>query len=497
MDHVLIDNDYMDLTDEELHRLKDNKTRKRWCLFISVSFMIVTVVCFGVWYISDLTKPRNSNNSVTENVVLHHSQYCDTCAMLPNFEDYCIGSTCSFDKNDDKTVVCPSGYGDIQIYKVKFGGHTRSEATVLLQTECSGQMLESGVGQCDFNVAELQGTEEEEPMNEEETGEEFVEEEETVMLQHHHEDPNSVKIYYLCNKLEETTEPTQLMLSSPLDVQDEEFPFLSVALVKCNTREWKADYLEGGKACSKDGSFNLQCRDDGTDPRIIVVKAHAKDEGTLPTDPVEKKAAKKAKKKSQKKMAANANDMCGEQGAGQCSFSLSDIVKQGDAIPTGKFKVEYLCSYGAVIEDNSAEAPLLLGNPYYYEDETFPMLTATLVSCNANKPVGSYVENGKACAADELVLQCDASRNPRIVIAKVHPERVGPKETDPTTKKQNKDNGKERTLRANNICGNPDNIVDGACTLALSDVLLETDSLEEGQLMDVKFFCSYDTAAEI
>jgi hypothetical protein len=413
--------------------------------------------------------------------------------MLPDFDDYCLGYTCRFDKTEDKTISCPNGYGDIQFYKVKYGSDHSAEGIVLLQEECSSQMAEVN-GVCTFNVSEMLGSEpiDDTTAESEPESEEIVEGGEVMLT---HSDPNSVKAYFLCNKIEESPEMMLMRALTPAASMEETFPFLSVAFVKCDTRKWKANYLEGAKACDTTGSFSLTCNPDADlDARILVVKVYPKDKGPKPTD----KAGKKEKKKAAKKLAAAANDKCGGQG-GSCDFTLEEIFEEGAEIPAGKWKVDYLCSYGQEIA-NPDEEPLMLGSPYAMDEETetYPLLTAEHLACEGTKPLGQYVENGKSCSGDNIVLQCgDEARNPRIIIAKFRPTKVGPKETDPAIKAQNKSNGKERTRNANNFCGDSANldVVDGmvSCSFDPVDYLAEADEFDVDQLFDVKYFCLYES----
>eukprot|EP00494_Astrolonche_serrata_P001992 UN01998 len=455
MEHALMGEENLEsgYTGEQYRKQKDNQTRKRWCMFIAGSLALVSMICLGFYIFTDTKNPNNTNNMVNGEPHLTHANLCDTCAMLPdNFDDYCIGHTCPFEDSEDYILNCPTGYGDVQITRVKLGRHDSARDLVLLQREAISQMRDleeypaEGIS---LNLAELRGDliidsstfpEDDCPPNdvdcimsamvedcppedldciENATG---VEEEPVIQLNrhgHHHDHGDwmmppmpmepQVRMYFICNRMAPSS---AIRLTQPLQMPEyEEMPFLSAAMVRCGGSKKKADYLEGGKVCDKAGDFHIECALHGDNPRVIIMKVREKRDKTITRTKQERKDARA----QERDYLAAANDYCGGN-VGSCDLDAAAL--GGGLKENWKYKVSYLCSFTSVIEDAAPPPPIFLGSPWETEeelDESEGLFLSARVKCGqplAN--VGNYVQEGKACTEDNangnddaFAIQCD------------------------------------------------------------------------------------------
>lgn len=294
---------------------------------------------------------------------------------------------------------------------------------------------------------------------------------------------DSLKVYYICNQ---NYEP---LLAAPLgEPLEEDFPFLSATQIKCGLRKVHGKYLEAGRACDTSGAIVLSCDLLGVDTRIIITKIYPAIKPIFAN-----KAEKKSHKARGKELAMAANEICGGDGIdtidNSCTFSLADLMPEEEA-PTEEYNVQYVCSYTEELNPTPETDPVL-STPIDNTEQEYPFLAKKL-PCGSTEPRGHFVEAGKQCGDVSWELACDSTPEleARVIVIKVKPERYGPKPTG-QEKRDLRKAGKERTKNANNFCGNPDNVVDGVCTIGLDDILAVDDTVEDGQLFDIKFLCSY------
>lgn len=345
------------------------------------------------------------------------------CTVIPDAEDFATCST-AYEKVDEPQVLrCPKGYGNIEVQKVRDGEthHKNYRDMAVLRHECKG------MDACKYNVAELRAGDDgmpfdDEPLPEEELEPELdpeaiiedvagVDSNGHVLMKHHghghhHKNhPNSVKVYYECEKLEQSPfEALETFFDDMLgpgdltieEVDVEEMPGdvpateeiaqeeVPILLSKKHKKGGKcggalknlAQDWDAGAVCGTMGEeIKLSCDNARAASRIFVLSVqakghhnHNKDTGAN-TDPViedtqnsvaeepflSKRGGHKhghgGAHKQGKKLGLDLTDHCSQQDGFECSVILNDVL--GTALTqnnplideTTPMHVKYMCSY--------------------------------------------------------------------------------------------------------------------------------------------------------
>jgi len=455
------------LEEEHQERRPKGAQRYQWVIWLTFSLFLAGAAVGLVMFFD--AKTSDSGSSSTPPILTSPNSHsmCDACTLIPRMEEHVMCNSCEFSKEDSKSLLCPSGYGDLAVHEVEFADdHHRhshdASCVVAIQKECSeqyGNYLEDS-GEpfaCTFTLSNLLPAE-------------------TL--------PKSrAKVKYICREnvevetFSETESYPSFRLQAPAPVVTE--PFLSSVLVKCEKKKILADTVEVGKSCavSASGPITLSCTS-GSDPRVIIQKI-SEDGVTGP---------QKGKNRINKKRAQMFTNFCAADNMidGQCTISPDDLLMDSETdISDKSFEIKYLCSYGNNINTDSA---LILQNALESGSGGAgePLLSSALVKCGNRKEYASTVEVAKVCSDQDFELQCNPENNPRMIVLAMW---------DGNRSEKHSKIAKQRAKAATNLCSTLEN---GVCTFSMSDLSdttteapAEPDVLSDVSI-SVKYLCSYD-----
>jgi len=460
------------LLEEQTHAQKkpQGASKSNWIMFILFSIILAGAAVAVVLTIDGKSTDADTNESPPVLTSPNAAEICDACTLVPSMEDHVMCKSCSWHKQDSKSLVCPSGYGDLTLSDVQVGGKANSAALAAIQNECTAQYADyfEDSGEpfaCTFTLNSLLPTSSEAP----------VSSDEPLLAKHgHHSNPDKAKAKFICSKnveVETYDEIPALRLRSPSPVVDN--PFLSSVQVKCDGRKLIAETVEKIKICAvtADSSITFSCPS-GTDPRVIVQKM--KQEASTPSDT-----------RADKQRAKLITNYCaaGNLVDGVCTVPPEELLFDTETELADKvWDVKYFCSYASVTSPTLQNTLITLASSAS-EEPGEPLLSSALVKCGKRKEYSSTVEVAKTCSDVDFELDCNPDADPRIIVLSMWAGKHGDKAA------------KERANSATNFCTH--NLVDGKCVFSLSDLGVdpEPSTTEPDVLVDstmgVKYMCSY------
>lgn len=125
---ILLDEYDEEVAHDDNRILRRTPEKRTTCLTITTAIAILAIVGLIGGYVFISKSPAEasdisaSSTGATEpflgsaNVL---GQDCDVCETLDGIPDYTVCRSCEFNVEDEKSLVCPVGFGDIKIVKVK------------------------------------------------------------------------------------------------------------------------------------------------------------------------------------------------------------------------------------------------------------------------------------------------------------------------------------------------------------------------------------------
>jgi len=214
MEHVL-----MDERGNTTKSTYDQKSRLSYVLFAVMLIMGAGGIAF---FYNFANRPAPAA-TFTPFLSSPQAGFSGSCNIIPDAEDFAPCSTGYVPTADDNVLRCPSGYGNLEVLKVKDGetGKTNYRDLALLRHYCKG------MDNCKVNVADLRAADDGMPLEDNDIviEEDVIEIEPEAIIEdvagvdsnghvlmkhhghHHHSHPGQVKIHYECEKTEDPFAP--------------------------------------------------------------------------------------------------------------------------------------------------------------------------------------------------------------------------------------------------------------------------------------------------
>jgi len=210
MEHVLMDD-----RGNTTKSTYDQKSKLSYVLFA----VMIVMGAGGIAFFYNFANRPTPAATFTPFLSSSQAGFSGKCNIIPDAEDFAPCSTGYVPAADDNVLRCPSGYGNLEVLKVKDGetGKHNYRDLALLRHYCKG------MDNCKVNVADLRAADDGMPLEDNDVviEEDIIEIEPEAIMEdvagvdsngqvlmkhhghHHHNHPGQVKITYECEKIED------------------------------------------------------------------------------------------------------------------------------------------------------------------------------------------------------------------------------------------------------------------------------------------------------
>lgn len=338
----------------------------QWALFILCALVFTCGIIGVVSFVdsgsssssADLTAAKPAEIQTSP---LSATQMCGTCEEVPGVSGYTLCRTCWIPMEEDVKIRCRSNEKPV-IEHVKLGGGRElpENAVRFAYESCLSNGVDGASFMCSFNLKSI--SDKTTSVNEAVQGEEIEDSsvwDWTFIFGHPR---NHVQVNYVCFK-------TPMLQQSAVQLfpEEESYPILSSALMKCGSLKSVYEGWDKGMACastSGDSRFTITCNQD-TDVRLLVHKMDILPTGSNPVvlsrhgqhEQGKHGQGKHGREKGHhhdsqaKKLVKRVATLCdGEfQNSSTCTFSIQDLYTSGETVQEGEYSIKYVCSYPTLI----------------------------------------------------------------------------------------------------------------------------------------------------